>query len=147
MIKLSTGLRAAILGQFGVMAMMYQGVIDLYDDAPPATPDEPPNGRLLARVSKNGLAFQAGSGTNGLELVQRYDASLADNGTWYVGGLENGTLTWWRWKWKLADPDTQSRYYPRVDGLVGESLILPSREVSPTSILKIDEFNLTLGAC
>ena len=147
MIKLSTGLQGAVLGYHGVRAMMNRGVIDIYSTPRPESPDKAVTGTLLARVTKDGGTFAPNQGANGLILNQRIDGSLADTGDWYLSGMVQGAATWWRWKWSLYDNDQDSLYYPRVDGDVGESLILPTRTITVGLKTKIDEFNLTFGVC
>lgn len=147
MIKLSSGLRTAILNQWGMRIMMNLGVIDIYSSPRPDFADQAPTGTLLARVTTNGDSFVPHQGTNGLVLLQRPDGSLIDSGNWYITGITQGAADWWRWKWAEHDPDTYNGFYPRVDGDVGEALIMPTYTITPGLKTKIDEFNLTLGVC
>jgi len=147
MIKLSRGLQGNVLGYYGVRAMMNKGVIDIYSTPRPETPEAAPTGALLARITKNGEPFISNQGANGLVLTQRIDGSLADTGDWFLTGIRQGAATWWRWKWMNYDSDGDSLYYPRMDGDVGESLILPTRTITVGLKTKIDEFNLTFGVC
>ena len=147
MIKLSYGLSANVLGFYGVRAMMNRGVIDVYSTPRPETPEQAPTGILLGRITKNGEPFVANQGANGLDLIQRIDGSLGDTGDWFLTGMANGAATWWRWKWMNYDNDSDSTYYPRMDGDVSDSLILPTRTITVGLKTKIDEFNLTLGVC
>lgn len=145
MIKLSTGLQTSILGYHGVRAMMDRGVIDVYSTPRPSSPDDAVTGELLARITKGGGPFVPNQGLNGLTLSQRIDGSLSDTGDWFLTGVHRGMAAWWRWKWMRPDNDVDSLYLPRMDGDVGESLILPTRAITVGLRTKVDEFNLTFG--
>lgn len=142
MIKLSTGLASAVLGDYGLSRMMNRGIIDIYSGTPPEQPHMSPTGTWLGRITKNGNTFIAGSSTNGLLLDRTEPGVLKDSGDWVLKGVANGTAGWWRWKWYLADPNTTDPYYPRVDGLVGDSLFLTTTNITLSTNMPIDKFYL-----
>ena len=144
MIRLSTGLRNALMGSSGLRAMMNYGVIDVYSGTAPAVADMVPTGTRLARITQNGLPFVAGSLPGGLITKKGMTGQLINDGTWVMTGLATGAAGWWRWKWNVHDPDTFSLFYPRVDGLVNETLVLLDTAVSPGSTTTIDSFTMVL---
>ena len=146
MIRLSEGLKSAVLGNYGLARMMENGVIEVYSGTQPEFAHWAPTGTLLARVTKNGGVFIPGDSANGLSLDQTEAGALKDTGDWRLTGVAGGTAGWWRWKWMLADPNTTDPYYPRIDGAVGESLILLDTVITNISDIPIDRFYLTFGA-
>ena len=147
MIKLSTGLVSNVLGYNGITAMMNRGVIHVYTGEQPASANAAPTGIKLGYISRGGLPFVPNQGTNGLIITQRLNGSLADDGEWYLTGLVTGAAGWWRFKWVNNDPDTDSSYYPRLDGDVSEALHLPTNTIQAGETVRIDEFNMTFGVC
>lgn len=144
MIRLSTGLRNALMGASGLRAMMNRGVIDVYSGAPPALADMAPTGTHLARITQDGLTFIPGSTPGGLVLKKGLAGQLINDGSWVMTGLNTGAAGWWRWKWNGDDPGTFSLFYPRVDGLVNETLVLLDTAVSPGSTTTIDSFTMVM---
>ncbi len=141
-IKLSAGLQASVLSEFGLGAMMNYGVIEVYTGDQPLSASDAPTGLLLARVTTDGLDFTAGSLTGGLQVV--YDAvagGLVKVGTWRLRGVATGAPGWWRWKWNAEDDDSFSVFLPRLDGVVGESLVLGAlNQITPSTNEEIEDF-------
>lgn len=143
MVRLSTGLALSMLGNYGLKAMMNYGVIRVYSGDQPLSPDMPATGTLLGEVTTDGDPFIVGSTTGGaLRLSQGDTGVISKSGTWIFNGAATGTAGWWRWTWNAFDSGNQSFYYPRLDGLVGESLILASTAVTPATLTAIDSFNV-----
>jgi hypothetical protein len=111
-IRLSSGLKAALYGQYGITAMMQYGYIDVYSGAQPVTANEPPSGTLLGRITNDGDAHVSGTTAGGLQLTQDGSGRLTAAGTWTLTGIASGTAGWWRWKWNAFDDDALSLYYP-----------------------------------
>lgn len=143
-IRLSSGLRDAMVGQYGLTAMLQYGHIRLYGGASqPASADEPPAGILLGRVSTDGLTPTPGSATGGLVLWPDGPGRLKDTGDWLLRATANGVPTWWRFVWNAVDNGEFSDTMPRIDGAVGESLLLPTIAVTAGMTLPIKAFSLT----
>jgi hypothetical protein len=141
MVKLSTGLAVSMLGNYGLTAMMNYGFINVYTGVQPLSPDMPPEGTLLARVTTDGDAFIVGSTAGGsLQLQQDAAGILTPFGDWILTGLADGEAGWWRWQWNQFDDQTQSFYYPRMDGTVGESLLLVDTAITTATVTEIDAF-------
>ena len=141
MIRLSTGLRAALLWDAGLRQMMWRGVIEIYTGAQPATADAAPTGTLLGRITEDGDAFTPGSSTGGLQTEEKTITSIQHTGNWVLNGVGTGTPGWWRFVWNLNDTGAVSLYYPRIDGAVGESLLNMPTTISPATEIENVEFN------
>jgi len=143
MVRLSTGLALSMLGNYGLKAMMNYGVINVYSGTQPLSPDMPATGTLLGQVTTNGDPFVVASTTGGaLKLSQGQTGVLEKDGVWMLNGSGTGTAGWWRWSWNAYDSGNQSFYYPRLDGLVGESLVLTTTAITPATLVEIDSFNV-----
>lgn len=142
MIKLSTGLKTAVMGVYGFRSMMNLGVIEVRSGAQPVMADDAPSGTLLARITQGGAEFVPGV-SGGLE-IQNVAGTLHKVGEWRLVGVASGVAGWWRWKWNAADDDGVSAFYPRVDGAAGESLVLTAAEIAPATDIEIVEFNFSI---
>lgn len=145
MINISIGLASALLGNYGLSAMMNNGIIDVYSGDQPEFAHFAPTGTWLGRITTNGGTFVPGNPDNGLLLSQESLGILRDTGDWKLRGITEGVAGWWRWKWMLEDPDTLDPYYPRIDGDIGTALVLADRTILPSTLLAIDSFYLTLS--
>ncbi len=150
MIRLSTGLRSALVLDAGIGAMMNGGIIRVYGGTQPATPDDPAATTLLATITTEGKTFVPGADTVGAGLLLAFvpPSALVKNGIWTLKGVNNGTATWWRWFWSQSDSNLQSTYFPRIDGGVGEGLSfnLQSTEITAATEFDIDSFQLVFPA-
>jgi serine protease AprX len=145
MTQLSTGLKSALLGTSGLTEMMNYGVIEVYSGESPQFAHFAPTGTLLAVITDSGNPFTQGSPTNGLQLNRDVPGELRAEGEWRMKGVATGTAGWWRWKWYLADPNTTDPYYPRIDGVVGDSLFLDDLDITPSTDVAITNFVLTVS--
>lgn len=142
-VRVSTGLGLSMLGNFGLRAMMNYGYIAVHSGVQPDSPDQVPTGTRLGRITTNGDPFVVGSLTGGaLQVSQGEFGVLAREGVWTLRGEDTGTAGWWRWHWNAFDDDTQSFYYPRMDGAVGESLFLEDSDITAATSLDIESFNV-----
>jgi len=140
-IRLSAGLQSSLLTEFGLAAMMNYGVIEVYSGAQPITASDAPTGTLLGTITEDGLDFTSGSTAGGLRTAYSGPlGGLVKQGTWRLRGAADGAPGWWRWKWNAADDDSESLFLPRVDGEVGESLVLGINQISPTTNIEIADF-------
>jgi hypothetical protein len=143
-VRTSPGLRAALLSDYGLLAMMNFGVIEVYSGPQPLSAALAPTGTLLGRVTTGGVAFVPGSTTGGLEVELDLTLGLIHVGDWRLTGLASGTIGWWRWMWNSVDPGADSQFFPRMDGAYGESLWLPSDTVSPSTDVAITSFKVNI---
>jgi len=142
-IRLSQGLKAGIYGLHGITALLGYGFIEVYSGEQPATANDAATGTLLGYISESGNGYQPGSTAAGLRLQLNSAGQLEAAGTWMLTGVATGTAGWWRWRWNRSDDaGQQSLYFPRIDGAVGESLILASTAISPATNEQITTFVL-----
>lgn len=147
MARFSTGLRNAVAAQYGLGLMMNGGVIRIYGDERPDTPDLPPGTTELGQITTEGRVFVPGdlASTAGLMLALESPGVLVNDGVWRLKGSFSGVPTWWRWCWADLDPLEESEYYPRVDGLVGTELVLAITSISPFTDVEIEQFAFALS--
>lgn len=143
-IRLSSGLRTAILTDFGLGAMMNYGVIEVYTGTQPETAILAPTGLLIGRITTDGDPFLVGTVNGGLKLAVDPEGGLTFDGVWRLKGLDTGTAGWWRWKWNSPDDDGDSLFYPRMDGAVGDSLRLAATIITPVTNVVITDFNVNI---
>ncbi|ABM32299.1 hypothetical protein QRO11_15330 [Paracidovorax citrulli] len=147
-IRLSSGLRRAIVTNYGLGSMLQYGHIRIYSGSQPRTADEAPPGVLLAIVSADGVTPVPGTPTGGLGVAGGDDpGALVKAGNWVIRGVANGIPGWWRFVGGAErDPDTFSDYFPRMDGAVGESLLLGMDSITTDTNRAVALFNLVLPA-
>jgi len=143
-VRVSAGLRAALLSDYGLSAMMNWGTIEVYSGQQPANASLAPTGTLLARVTKQGTPFEPGTYNGALEVGLAPTGGLEKVGVWRMKGVTTGVAGWWRWKWNSPDPNVDSQYYPRMDGLVGESLFLVTSGITEATNVEITQFNVNI---
>lgn len=146
-ISMSFGLEASILGDWGMSAMMNYGVIEVYSGSQPRGAESSPTGTLLARITQNGNPFEVRKNNGGLQLQLLAEGGLGFVAGWRLKGIAAGEAGWWRWKWNEPDDNSESLYYPRMDGLVGESLILRTNNITPQSDILISDFTVKFTTC
>lgn len=150
-LRLSTGLRNAIMGSTGFVGAMNDGVIDIYSGTIPADADTTEgSGTKLLRVTVDGGAFTSGAATNGLGFNSAASgaASKADAETWQGEGLASGTAAWFRFYANTVVTGASTTAV-RFDGTVGTSgadLILTSTSIVSGATTTIDSATFTLPA-
>lgn len=137
-LRLSTGLKNAMLGETGFKGALANGVLRIYTGAQPASPDNAVAGTLLMEVTLNGGAFSHGSPTNGLnwdDPALGYIAKPAGD-VWRGSGLAAGVAGWARFCANPADDGSSSDTLARLDMSVGVS----------TGDLRLSNVNIAVGA-
>lgn len=127
-INVSTGLRRAMLLDHGLMALMNRGRILLFTGAQPDAADYAEQGKLVGYISSTGEVPYPNNIDNGLGL-RLDDFTVREDGPWIIRGVANGEVGWWRFVWNGEDDGRYSEYYPRIDGLARDSLILNSYNI------------------
>lgn len=141
-IRISEGLKNAMLSSYGLQAMMNYGVIEVRSGVQPQTASKAPTGVVLGYVTQNGAPFVPGEMGGGLQTELSVSDGLILSGVWRLKGVATGDVGWWRWKWNLPDNDQDSFYYPRIDGAYGESLQLAIGTVTPATDVAITSFTV-----
>lgn len=115
----STGFLNALFGGQSFKEIFDYGCIEIRSGSQPVSADAAATGTLLARVTKDGGGWAAGSYTNGLkfQLIQRY--MVADTSqNWRVAGAATGTAGWFRLLANPYDANLMSLTAPRIDGSI-----------------------------
>lgn len=147
MISISSGLRSAMVTNYGLGVMMQYGHIRVYSGPQPPSADYPPTGTLLGIVSTDGVTPLPGVFAGGLAFAGGLDAgSLVMSGNWVLKGVAEGVPGWWRFVWNDTDNDSFSTYYPRIDGAEGDSFSLGAASISVATNTPISSFLLVLPA-
>lgn len=165
MLRLSTALRAKMLGSTGFAGAFSKGVIYIYTGYQPATADAAKQGTLLGMITVNGLGFTHGVNTNGLSFDAPTTATVSKaaaetwklnkgDGSDTLGAAAAGTAGWFRICGNAADAggaDGGGGTYalPRLDGSIGVSgadLNLPNINFVIGTPVTIDVFQFTLPA-
>lgn len=100
--------------------IFHNGVIEIWSGLQPATADHAPTGSLLAKITRGGGLWVAGSPSNGLQFAAagRYVTKHPDH-LWRMVGQATGVAGWYRLLPNQADPGTLSITAARIDGAIG----------------------------
>lgn len=142
-IKVSTGLRNAVLATSSLKSALSNGVLRIYAGAEPGSADAAVNGAtLLCEIFSDGSA----AGINLANAAENGSISKAPGEAWSGSHIANGTATWFRHV-TLADDGTASTAAMRIQGSVGVSgadLNLSSVAFTVSTPQNIDYYTLTL---
>lgn len=146
-VMLSTGYCAAIFGPTSFEQIFKFGCIEVYSGPQPVNADAAPTGTLLARITRNGTPWVAGSEAGGLEFVRsgRYVLKPSDH-VWTMTGLATGVAGWCRLRTNNNDLGVADLDSPRIDGAVGldgadaTQLYLQSVDISPGLLVPINHW-------
>lgn len=114
-LKISTGLRNAMLDGTGFKEALADGFIRFYTGTPPATADAAVTGTLLCIVSDNSTGTGLDLGTPASGTVSKSGAQA-----WSGVNLATGTATYFRYT-ENADDGTSSTTQKRIQGTCGTS--------------------------
>lgn len=142
MIKLSTGMRNAMLGSIGAKVALTGAVLRIYSGAEPASPDD-----ALA-VGNTELAVISLDGTGaGVSFEEPADGILvkANDEIWRGTVLQDGVPSFYRLV-PLNDTGEQSTAFVRVQGSIGPAgdLLLGATELTTGAPQTIDYYQLSL---
>jgi hypothetical protein len=148
MLNFSTGLRNQLVNSSGLGSLMNSGCIYLYSEPMAETADAAVTGTLLARITTEGRTYVPENDTvgAGLRLTLAPPGGLTKTGIWTLKGVAIGTAYWWRWCSRGYDGFGYSETRCRMDGRVGESLILLSNDITPLTEFEVETFLFTLKA-
>lgn len=147
MIRMSTGLRDAVVSNYGVAAMLTGGLIKLYSGSQPSSADAPASGTLLGAVTQNGYAI--GSGNEGLVLTFGPVAGQVVNfEDWVFKGLGAGEIGWWRFEGPEESEIDEGDPYSivRLDGDRSDAILNLPKSVTSTDQFKLKMFIITMPA-
>lgn len=148
----STAFINALLGGTAFADVFLNGCIEVYSGPQPASADAAVTGTLLARVTRDGGAWVAGSPGNGLQfdVTGRFVTKRFDH-RWVLKGLATGTAGWYRLRGNVADAGGVSLLLPRLDGSVGlpeaetaNQLLLSDLAITPATEREMPYFYYTI---
>ncbi|MGL6290508.1 MAG: hypothetical protein ACRC2H_07480 [Silanimonas sp.] len=148
MANASPGLSLLLLA--AAPAALNNGCILIYDGDKPLQASEPPGGALIARITRNGGPWVAGSPANGLQWEDRGGiiAKPLDD-AWILKGIATGEARWFRIVGNAPDDGGFSNNLVRLDGTIASvadtgpdafDLYLSSTAVTPTTERLINDF-------
>ena len=146
MIRLSSGLRRAVVTNTGLGSMLNGGRIYIYAGAQPESADLAAPLPPLAIVTQDGDPRME---EGGLLLAQGDVAgTLTHAGVWIVSGLSAGTAAWWRFVGDPLDAGTyESPNAVRLDGAMGEGFSAQGFPlIALEAFIEVDRFLLSLSA-
>ena len=144
-LRISSGLRDAVVTNYGLGQMMQSGFIQIFSGEQPLTPDEPPNGVLLAQITQDGLPIPIpGDSAGGLQLIGGDIGEIVNYGNWIIVGVSGGTPGWWRFVAGNIDPGGYSNTACRIDGSVAECITGLPEFITGSTMLPMSRFSLTL---
>lgn len=150
-ITIGSGIRWRWIENYGLRYLLQGGVIYVYDQLPPATPDLPYVGRKLATVTQAGAEFTPGVMSGGALLLQQLSIGIltpySKFSDWVLTGLDRGKAKGFRFCGNSADSGSVDYVgdYVRLDGQVGGALLLADPYVTEGLIKPIDSFVLTFA--
>ena len=149
MIRFSTGLRDAVAYLYGFAGVMNAGAIYVYSGSIPDSPDDAVSGTLLGTITTDGLPYNPGADANGAGLRLRVFSpgaiAPATDAVWTLVGSATGEAGWFRWCASGADGFGYSITRPRVDGTIGDVLVLGETTITALTNIKVDSFLMQLG--
>lgn len=148
-VNVSTGYASRILSGVGdTFASIFQdGCIEVRTGPQPADANAAITGSLIARITRDGVAWTAGAPDGGLRFTAA-DRFVSKNPAhvWKLMGLGTGTAGWFRLIANPYDDGAASLILPRIDGAVGlvgggdVQLILPSLSITPSTEITIESW-------
>ncbi len=146
--RVSTGFASAILGSQSFESIFNGGSIEIRTGTQPDNADMPATGTVIARVTRDGGAWAAGSLANGLQFTRsgRYAMKPYDH-VWQLKGSASGVAGWFRLVGNAPDDGSASLSLPRIDGTVrldesvGDGqLILITTNLDASTTIAIDNW-------
>ncbi len=143
-LRLSTGLRQALLGTAAFRATFAASFINIYSGSQPASADSPATGTLLATVYSDGAAIGVSFDAPAAGVISKAAAQ-----TWSGTATQTGTAGYYRLFEAADDPTLQSTTKSRLDGAVatsGGELNMSSTAIVAGAVQTITSFAVTLPA-
>lgn len=149
-LRLSTGLRDALLGTESFKDIMAAGVIRVFSGVQPSSADDAEASTVLLEITVSSGTFTAGSATNGLNFGTPTSGIIAKSSSevWSGAASTSGTAGWFRF---YANDMTTgaSTTAARFDGSVstsGAQLNMSATAITAGATTTIDSFTVTMPA-
>ena len=148
-IRLSSGMRDAVVSNFGIGALLSSGYIRVYTGVQPETADMAATGQRIGFITRESYNYEPPHANAAGCLQMMLSASvgaICNAYPWELRGRITGVPGWWRFCSTPEDPDDYSTARCRVDGSIedGFSLFPPSLEAGWR--YPLEGFLLTLPA-
>lgn len=142
--RTSTGLSLVLVNRF--LEYFNGGWIEVHTGSKPESSDAAPTGTLLGYVTRGGAPMQNDPQTSGLTFdAVSTKGDIKDTGDWTLVVSAEGTAGWWRMRWSATDNGAVSDVIPRLDGEVGDTLLLDNTNITLAQSPIGATFNLTFG--
>jgi len=141
-LRLSTGLRQALLGTADFKTEFTASFVNIYSGSQPTSPDDPASGTLLATIYSDGAAV----GIN-FDVPVAGVISKAVAETWSGTAGATGTAGYFRLFEATDDPSLASTTDSRMDGAIatsGGELNMSSTAIVVSAVQTITSFDVTL---
>ena len=139
-LRLSTGLRQALLGSADFKDVFNGFFIDIYSGLQPASADNAPTGNKLVTFFSDGVAAGLHFDPPVAGVISKAAAE-----TWSGAAVAAGTAGWYRMR-LAADTDALSQTDKRVDGAIavsGGELNGPSLTIQNGAVQTLNTFSFT----
>ena len=143
-LRMSTGVRQALLGTQDFQTEFALSFINIYSGSQPSSADDAATGTLLCTIYSDGTAtgvsFDAPSGGA---------ISKASGQTWSGTAGADGTAGWFRLYEALDDPSTLSTTSSRIDGNIatsGANMNMSNTYIANGAVQTISTFTITMPA-
>jgi hypothetical protein len=100
-IRMSTGLKNAVLFSSPLISALSFGAIEIYTGSQPASANDAPTGTLLGMITRDGLTWTEGNTQGGLTFTAVPGLSYLikpSSQTWTLTVTTGGTAGWWRFR-------------------------------------------------
>lgn len=149
-LRLSTGLRNALLGTDSFKEIMADGVIRIFPGVQPTSADDAEGATHLVEITLASAAFTPGAPEGGLEFGDAAAGVLPKKTgeVWSGVATATGSAGWFRF-YPNARPTGASGSAARFDGSVatsGAQLNMSSTAITSGATTTIDSFSMTLPA-
>ena len=149
-LRLSTGLRNALLSVASFQDAMAGGVIDIYSGTQPTTADDVESGTKLLSVTVGSGAFSPGTATNGLTFAEAVNGSMpkTTSEVWSGVAVASGTAGWFRFyaNDKTTGASTTGKRFDGAISTSGAQLNMSSTAITSGATTTIDSFSMTMPA-
>jgi len=150
-LRVSTGLRNAMMATGSLQDTMVNGVLCIYSGTQPTTADDAESGTLLCKITVSSGTFAAGTATNGINMATAATSGTLPKSTsevWSGVNVATGTAGYYRY-YDNTYTTGASTTANRIDGAIatsGAQLNMSSTSLTSGATLTLDSFTLTLPA-
>jgi len=149
-LRLSTGLRNALLSSASFQDAMVNGVIDIYSGAQPTSADDTETGTKLLSVTVGSGAFTPGTATNGLNFADAAAGAIAKAAAevWSGVAVATGVAGWFRFyaNDKATGASTTGKRFDGSISTSGAQLNMSSTSITSGATTTIDSLVVTMPA-